>query len=413
MSNQYSTHEQWLINQELSSLDKHLKIPSEKIQEFLTDLLTPGYCKETENFNICFYEEDSENRFSIEVSLIYVATKDEGMKKEIQDFVDQKNKASRTPYFTSPITNNNLFSLLNYEYKHFEILQYQKILLNHLERMLKEKKIENLSLQVVIKGPKLYRVEEHNGNTEEYNYDDNEDLNFDESMTDLLVHPFAKLPRMRVSNEGKILSVKNYIISADETRQELFNNIQQELKNIKIVQGDKILFTIDEEIIELFERWIADRQTPETISENINQLYPLLTSIHFLTQLQEWTELGKKIVTETELLNSQIQHLTEISTFDVQTIELLVKNAWIVEGKEVLTREELLDRWVEFLQKRGDKRSHGYIKKNVLRPRLKTVIEKVRNANELETFRIEIYKEDTEKSGKPSTLFRWKENDKT
>jgi hypothetical protein len=408
MSQHYSAHEQWLINQDLSSLDMHLTVTGEELRKYLLQVTTPGECEVEDDFNIIFSNDDPLNRFSLEISLVYIKTSDESFQQEFQNFIDRRNKLHRRPYFSIPPTNSGWLSLVNEGLYRHEINQYQKFLLNQIDRLLKEKTLEKIIFQLLIRGPILYRVEELKTNPDDYDYYDNnnEDEFFDESMTALLVHPFVKLPRMHVSTEEKPIVAEIFTFPANVTQQEVYTTIHKKMEKITVVQGDKILFAIDNEIIPLFKRWITDRQTSDTITKQINLLYPTLTSLHFLTQLHEWTELGKQIIKETELLNNQIHALTQSSTFDMQTVEIILKKAWANEGKSALTREELLDRWVKFLQDRGETRSSDYIKKSILRHRLNVVIENVNQTTEFDKVTFEVFKESPEKSGKPSTLFK-------
>ncbi len=394
-----------LIDQELSNLDKHFTLQLADIQEYVSELKTPGFCKEIDDFNAYFSEEDTSNRFTLEISLVHVTTNDESFANDLREAAP-KIVPSKRPYYTIPM--KNWYVILDAGLNQFDIMRYQKVLLKHFKRLLNDNLIERLTIQMLVRGPILYRVEEEQTNTDYDDIYEQDDEYYDESMTGLLAHPFTKLPRMRVSNEEKPLKSEIYTFSIEFKPEELFNKINQELTKIPIIQGDKILFTIEEEILPLFNRWVADRQTQENIGQHISQLYPLLTSVQFLAQLQEWTSLGKQIIKETELLNNQIQLLTQNSAFDLQTIEILMKEAWSKEGREILTREEVLDRWVMFMQVNGDTRSHDYLKKNILRPRLKMVIEKIKQNTDLESNTIVIFKDATEKSGKPATMFKLK-----
>ena len=291
MTEQYSPLEQSLINQELTSLDFVFEVTLDDVTDFWNSIFSGSNINEREDFGTSIYEEYSVNRFSVDIDVIYVKTEDKDFLMDLENL--GKDKPIIKPRYGRTDYSNGYWKLFGSgQNLDLFIMNYQKILVNHLERLLKNSLIDEITFQIEKCGPILYRIEERSNNSDDYDFynNDDEDEYFDESMTNLLSHPFCKLPRMRVTNENNPLLTKVITYDLNSSPQEILDEIIYLMKSIIIKPGDKILFSIDEDLLDLFKRWVSDRQSSDTVTEQINQLYPSLTSLQFLSQLHDWTE---------------------------------------------------------------------------------------------------------------------------
>lgn len=155
------------------------------------------------------------------------------------------------------------------------------------------------------------------------------------------------------------------------------NSLFTDLKELYGFVDEESITLIDNEILDHFSQWRNIRLKETKTRNQIEFLFPLLSDAKFLEKLDQFNQLGHKIIEETAQLRNAILSLTDPS-FDYLSIKELARNTYNTNGITEFTREIILNLWATDLNNKGDSRSKNYLCKTVLPLRLRKVIQEIK-----------------------------------
>jgi len=253
-------------------------------------------------------------------------------------------------------------------------VRYRRILNSYLPSLIKSNEVRSITFQFEILGPIISTtiVKKSSDILDDYSDDDSSEIS---DLTDDLNHPFIKLHKKKVYYQEYIPSRRIFTFNLEDPSEVLVEQIQKWLEQFTVIMGDKYPLLLDSSLNSQFNDWRRARIEEFEAEDKIKIAWPLITNKDFLTRLDDWGSIGTQLVTDIRQIKDALLTIVSTGRLDLQLIKGLLRDHYGKTGQKEYQREEVLSLWAAHSNAIGDKRKEEYLKNHVLRTRLSTIID--------------------------------------